>query len=334
MSLGSLGESVRLAWRDPADPPRHMRASTTSGIATVAAEGFITHEVSKLDTLAGIALKYNVPPSDIKRFNGLLSDTAMYARDTLLIPTNLLPVGEEIQILFAQVANRIGRDPILNADPNIHPPPRKSAAFNPTTFNVHAKGPLEELPWWCGCGTCRVDDEACSCRRPTRRSSDVRQVEMVQMVMQRPPSASRLRPLHLHEQVRRRHAAAQNRSDGDGWRDDGPWAPHIAPFHTQDSIGHAFDGGNSSTRATSTTSTLLTSIGKAIGDSGSVLVQRITQTTSPSRSSSRPRSSPASSDEAQQQSLLPNLGHSSSSHHLNDAARQWSTAPLKGGKGD
>lgn len=31
--------------------------------------------------------------SDIKRANGLLSDTAMFARDTLLIPTRPLPVG-------------------------------------------------------------------------------------------------------------------------------------------------------------------------------------------------------------------------------------------------
>lgn len=87
-------------------------------------------QVSKLDTLAGLAIRYNVtvggrrpalqlrpgrplfPPaptefgtnrprapsactqvSDIKRANGLLSDTAMFARDTLLIPTRPLPVG-------------------------------------------------------------------------------------------------------------------------------------------------------------------------------------------------------------------------------------------------
>jgi LysM repeat protein len=81
--------------------------------------------VSTKDTLAGIAIKYNVSvrdgcwgrtpvplgfaltgfhiPSlsiwksaqvaDIKRFNGLLSDTAMYARDVILVPTKLYPVG-------------------------------------------------------------------------------------------------------------------------------------------------------------------------------------------------------------------------------------------------
>lgn len=31
--------------------------------------------------------------SDIKRINGLLSDTAMFARDTLLIPKHSLPLG-------------------------------------------------------------------------------------------------------------------------------------------------------------------------------------------------------------------------------------------------
>ncbi len=89
-------------------------------------------QLSKHDTLAGLAVKYNVtvsaPPglpagcpdssraavapfrsgrlspsqrcclqttqvSDIKRANGLLADSAMFAKDTLLIPTRPLPVG-------------------------------------------------------------------------------------------------------------------------------------------------------------------------------------------------------------------------------------------------
>ncbi len=75
--------------------------------------------MSKLDTLAGLAVKYNISVraprparaarprtaglgrgtnvacapqvSDIKRSNGLLSDTAMFAKDTLLIPTRAMP---------------------------------------------------------------------------------------------------------------------------------------------------------------------------------------------------------------------------------------------------
>lgn len=50
-------------------------------------------QVSRLDNLAGLAIKYNVTVADIKRANGLLSDTAMFAKDTLQIPTRSLSVG-------------------------------------------------------------------------------------------------------------------------------------------------------------------------------------------------------------------------------------------------
>lgn len=85
-------------------------------------------QITKLDTLAGIAVKYNVSvcllaghclvsswhfgqpiqcaqtaPSDkttgirqvadIKRANGLLSDTAMFAKEYLLIPSKSMSVG-------------------------------------------------------------------------------------------------------------------------------------------------------------------------------------------------------------------------------------------------
>ena len=43
-------------------------------------------QVSKNDNLAGIAIKYGISISDIKEPNGLLSDNAMFAKDTLLIP--------------------------------------------------------------------------------------------------------------------------------------------------------------------------------------------------------------------------------------------------------
>ncbi len=46
-----------------------------------------------MDNLAGLAIKYNVTVADIKRANGLLSDTAMFAKDTLQIPTRSLSVG-------------------------------------------------------------------------------------------------------------------------------------------------------------------------------------------------------------------------------------------------
>ena len=43
-------------------------------------------QVSKNDNLAGIAVKYGISVSDIKKANGLLSDNRMFAKDMLLTP--------------------------------------------------------------------------------------------------------------------------------------------------------------------------------------------------------------------------------------------------------
>ena len=43
-------------------------------------------QVSKNDNLAGIAVKYGISVSDIKKADGLLSDNGMFAKDTLLVP--------------------------------------------------------------------------------------------------------------------------------------------------------------------------------------------------------------------------------------------------------
>ena len=42
--------------------------------------------MSKNDNLVGIAIKYGISISDIKKANGLLVDNGMFAKDTLLIP--------------------------------------------------------------------------------------------------------------------------------------------------------------------------------------------------------------------------------------------------------
>ncbi|XP_057960539.1 uncharacterized protein LOC131152725 [Malania oleifera] len=49
--------------------------------------GFIEHPVSKMDTLAGIAIKYGVEVADIKKMNGLVTDLQMFALKSLHIPT-------------------------------------------------------------------------------------------------------------------------------------------------------------------------------------------------------------------------------------------------------
>lgn len=48
--------------------------------------GYIEHHVSKFDTLVGIAIKYGVEVTDIKRMNSLVTDHQMFALKTVQIP--------------------------------------------------------------------------------------------------------------------------------------------------------------------------------------------------------------------------------------------------------
>ncbi|KAI3437885.1 hypothetical protein D9Q98_000330 [Chlorella vulgaris] len=73
------------------------------------ADYFIRHKLTKLDTLAGLAVRYNVTVSDIKRANGLLADSAMFGKDTLLIPTRPLPVGPEYSTWAGMIVTHYGR---------------------------------------------------------------------------------------------------------------------------------------------------------------------------------------------------------------------------------
>uniref|UniRef100_A0A383WL34 LysM domain-containing protein n=1 Tax=Tetradesmus obliquus TaxID=3088 RepID=A0A383WL34_TETOB len=88
---------------------------TIDGPSNPRSDGFVYHKVSKMDTLAGLAIKYNITVSDIKRANGILSDNAMFAREFVKIPTAQLPIGEEAQVLFARLMSGYGRDASLNA---------------------------------------------------------------------------------------------------------------------------------------------------------------------------------------------------------------------------
>jgi LysM repeat protein len=51
----------------------------------------ISPQIAKTDTLAGLAVKYNVTVADIKRANGLMSDSGMYARGVISIPMRQRP---------------------------------------------------------------------------------------------------------------------------------------------------------------------------------------------------------------------------------------------------
>lgn len=73
-------------------------------------EGFILHKILKTDTLAGVAVRYNITVSDVKRANGFLSDTAMFAREYVHIPTKQLLAGGDSHTVFARPPSRCGRD--------------------------------------------------------------------------------------------------------------------------------------------------------------------------------------------------------------------------------
>ncbi|KDP45807.1 hypothetical protein JCGZ_17414 [Jatropha curcas] len=61
-------------------------ANGVSGGGNANSKNYIEHQVSKLDTLAGVAIKYGVEVADIKRLNGLATDLQMFALKKLLIP--------------------------------------------------------------------------------------------------------------------------------------------------------------------------------------------------------------------------------------------------------
>eukprot|EP00889_Picochlorum_renovo_P002166 jgi/Picre1/29196/NNA_004589.t1 len=58
-------------------------------------ELFWKHKVKQNDTLAGLAVKYKVSISDIKRANGFQTDTAMFGREWVMIPRKPFPIGPE-----------------------------------------------------------------------------------------------------------------------------------------------------------------------------------------------------------------------------------------------
>uniref|UniRef100_A0A0A9GW47 LysM domain-containing protein n=1 Tax=Arundo donax TaxID=35708 RepID=A0A0A9GW47_ARUDO len=67
-------------------PQRTPPSSPPPSSCCPADDDYLEHEVSRMDTLAGIAIKYGVEISDIKRANSLVTDSQMFAHKTLLIP--------------------------------------------------------------------------------------------------------------------------------------------------------------------------------------------------------------------------------------------------------
>ncbi|XP_006656525.1 uncharacterized protein LOC102706853 [Oryza brachyantha] len=61
-------------------------------------EDYLEHRVSRMDTLAGLAIKYGVEISDIKRANSLMTDSQMFAHKILLIPLPGRPMPSSVRL--------------------------------------------------------------------------------------------------------------------------------------------------------------------------------------------------------------------------------------------
>ncbi|CAA7023469.1 unnamed protein product [Microthlaspi erraticum] len=67
-------------------PPSPHSSSVSLNCSYSTGAGYIEHQVSKFDTLAGIAIKYGVEVADITKLNGLVTDLQMFALKSLRIP--------------------------------------------------------------------------------------------------------------------------------------------------------------------------------------------------------------------------------------------------------
>ncbi|CAN8236970.1 unnamed protein product [Cochlearia groenlandica] len=67
-------------------PPPSSSSSPPFPCSNSPDRGYIEHRVSKFDTLVGIAIKYGVEVSDVKKMNGLVTDLQMFALKSLKIP--------------------------------------------------------------------------------------------------------------------------------------------------------------------------------------------------------------------------------------------------------
>ncbi|XP_042443197.1 uncharacterized protein LOC122028233 [Zingiber officinale] len=86
LSNGSFrGRSIQVAEIDDvATAPAFLSRLHPSSLPS--SPSSIRHRVSQMDTLAGVAIKYGVEVSDIKRLNGLVTDLQMFAHKSLQIP--------------------------------------------------------------------------------------------------------------------------------------------------------------------------------------------------------------------------------------------------------
>lgn len=85
--------------------PTYSSDSLSSSSFSPSGVNCIEHRVTRMDTLAGIAIKYGVEVADIRRMNGLVTDLQMFAHKTLQIP---LPGRHPPSIVMSNGSSRNG----------------------------------------------------------------------------------------------------------------------------------------------------------------------------------------------------------------------------------
>jgi len=98
-----------LATNDNADNPASSSSSPSYNSSedeefqSFSGDVFVRHRVHQKDTLASLAVRYNVSISDIKRTNAYQNDSALYGKEWVIIPKKPLPIDLE---LLGDVYNR------------------------------------------------------------------------------------------------------------------------------------------------------------------------------------------------------------------------------------
>lgn len=86
-------ENGTVSGDDQGEPAHNNTDGEEEGEEGCDHELFWKHKVKQNDTLAGLAVKYKVSISDIKRANGFQTDTAMFGREWVMIPRKPFPIG-------------------------------------------------------------------------------------------------------------------------------------------------------------------------------------------------------------------------------------------------
>jgi LysM repeat protein len=91
----------------------------------LAGDTFVRHRVRQKDTLAGLAVKYKVSISDIKRANGYQNESALYGKEWVVIPTKPLPIDPEhaawAGMILAHYEGRLAMAGVVDGDQMVDP---------------------------------------------------------------------------------------------------------------------------------------------------------------------------------------------------------------------